>query len=292
MKSILFSVSFLALLATAVEVHGATNVYVVLLGGQSNTVGRANDSGLSSPLDQPQNDVLFYYSGGGSLASNSLINLAPGSGTDFGPEVTLGRTLANAHPSHTFALIKHATGGTNLFDDWDPNSGGEYSTFTNTVQSGLQAIIDAGDTPILVGMAWMQGEADAGAGRTQNEYTADLTEFITAVRNDFASGENLPFVIGRLSDNQLPTNSTGREVIQAAQDEVALSMMNVGIVNTDTFTLNDDRHFDATGQQLLGVGMGNELILLLPEPTSAAFLLLGVVLANRRPCKQLVRSYP
>ncbi len=236
--------------------------------------GRANDALLPGNLQLPQTDVGLYHSGGGSLPSGSFVDLAPGSGTDFGPEVTLGRTLADAFPDESFALIKHAVGGSDLFGDWDPNTGSQYNTFTNTVQAGLQAIIDAGDTPNIIGMAWMQGEADAVQSRTEAQYTADLTEFIQAVRDDFAGGSDMRFVIGRLSDMQFTGSNIApfREGIQAAQDQVAASMTNVGIFNTDTYTLNDDRHFDAAGQQQLGISFANELADIVtppPNPTGS-----------------------
>ena len=262
----------------------ADDVNVILLGGQSNMVGRASARGLENPLSQPQTDVGLFYSGGGSLAANTWIDLTPGSGTDFGPEVTLGRTLADRFPSESFALIKHAEGGTSLHTDWDPNTGGEYATFTDTVQAGLQAIIDAGDTPNIVGMAWLQGERDAVSGRTQSQYAADLTEFISAVRSDFAGGAELPFIIGRLSDKQFAgtNNAAGREAIQAAQDEVASTVAGVGTFNTDTLTLNDDRHFDAAGQQAMGTLFAQTWVSVAPEPSSLSALLCGGLLLIRR----------
>lgn len=49
----------------------AENVKVFLLGGQSNMLGLGTTSELSSPLDQSQDNVLFYYNGNSSLRSNS-----------------------------------------------------------------------------------------------------------------------------------------------------------------------------------------------------------------------------
>jgi len=84
---------------------------VFLVGGQSNADGRAVPSGLpTSPvnLQRPQEDVDFYEGG--------LMSLRP-VGSQFGPEVTLGRCLADSVAdgfTTRVALIKHASGGTNL----------------------------------------------------------------------------------------------------------------------------------------------------------------------------------
>ena len=80
-------------------------VTVFMLGGQSNMDGRADASGLPVALQTPQADVLFYYR---DPAGASLTTLRPGSGTDFGPEITFGRTIADAFPNESFALLKQS----------------------------------------------------------------------------------------------------------------------------------------------------------------------------------------
>jgi hypothetical protein len=99
-----------SLLAPSVAV-AEEPVQVFLLAGQSNMAGRARTSKLPQSLQQPQADVVFHY---GDENSQTTTTLRPGSGRDFGPEITFGRTLANSQPSEPLALIKHADGGTSL----------------------------------------------------------------------------------------------------------------------------------------------------------------------------------
>jgi len=235
-------------------------VHVVLLGGQSNMAGRAATDGLPEALQGEQGDVRIFYAGQGSVQTDSLVPLQPGTGAQFGPEVTLGRTLADAFPGRRYALIKYARGGTNLFDQWDPASGAEYATFLDTVDRGLRALEDEGLTPRIEGMVWHQGESDAVEGRTTEEYAADLTEFVEAVRADVSGASGMRFVVGRLSELQLPGDGAGRDAIQDAQLQVAAADPDVGIVFTDSFRLAaDNLHYDAMGQHAMGVRFAQAL---------------------------------
>lgn len=237
-------------------------VQVVVLAGQSNMAGRASAADLPAQLQVSQEDVQLFYSGGGALIPNVLTPLQAGSGADLGPEVTLGRTLADLGPDDDFVLIKHAVGGTSLFEDWDPDTGVEYQELADTLDDGLQALVEQGLTPEVCGFVWLQGEADVVQGRTQEQYTADLTAFVDAVRTDFAGGSDLRFVVGRLSDRQFAGSGLvgGREAIQAAQDDVAGAVTNVALVDTDALTLNDDRHYDTPGQLAMGTLLARALL--------------------------------
>ena len=120
------------------------NLCVYLIGGQSNADGRGDPAGLpTSPvnLQQPQLDVDYFQSSTlGTLQPLAL----------FGPEITLGRRLADSIGSqeHTrIAIIKYAVGGTSLRTDWKvggdattTNDGPRYVTFQQQVTSGLAAL--------------------------------------------------------------------------------------------------------------------------------------------------------
>ena len=255
----------------------AAHIKVFLLGGQSNMDGRAATSGLpTSPanLQQPQTDVLFYEGG-------SLRGLQPGSGTDFGPEITFGRTIADALPDENFALIKYAVGGTSLHTDWDPVTGPRYSSFQNTVAAGLTALTtgaNAGNTYEIVGMLWTQGERDAKDGRTTSEYEADLNGLIAAVRSDYGDADDLPLFFSRLSDGQTDISSGQLIAIRAAQGNVAAGDAEAYLVDTDGFGLNSGAlHFNAAGQIALGQAFGQAYLSTAPEPSSLVLVGIGAV---------------
>ena len=152
------SSSAAAALLLATPAH-ADHVKVILLGGQSNMVGNYTlTSELPAVLQDPQADVLFY--------NGSLTTLRPGSGGQFGPEVTFGRTIADAFPSETFCLIKYAVNGSSLLTNWNPATGTSYASFRTRVENGIAALTAAGHTYEIAGMLWTQGEAEAADGTT------------------------------------------------------------------------------------------------------------------------------
>ena len=233
-----------ALMLAATAARAGDPVEVFLLAGQSNMAGRADDLGLPAALQLPQDDVLFYY-------GSSLTTLRPGSGTDFGPEITFGRTVADACSTDTFALIKHGTSGTSLSGDWDPSGGATYTAFRNKVTDGMAALTSAGYEPEIVGMLWTQGERDAKLGRTTPQYEADLNEFIADMRTNYGSG--LPFYLSRLSSGQTDISAAGLTAIRTAQANVTAADSRAFMIDTDGFgLLGDNLHFNASGQQDLG----------------------------------------
>lgn len=249
-----------------------TRLRIVLLAGQSNADGRATVSGLpASPvnLQQSQSDVdLFYRVEGGS---GTLTTLHPGLSetSQFGPEITLGRKMADlwaADPHTRVAIIKYANGGTNLANQWQgggdattTGDGPEYLVFQQTVTAGLAALAASypSATLDLQGMVWFQGESDAVSAYASS-YQVNLAKFVTDVRATY--GANLPFVIARLSSRQTALDANYLNQVRAAQDAVAAADPRTGIIETDSFGLNNDfLHFNASGQQAIGTAFASEI---------------------------------
>lgn len=278
LRKLVITIGMASLLGVTTSMH-ADHVKVFLLGGQSNMDGRGDSDELPQGLRSPQNDVLFYY-----RSNASLTTLRPGSGSDFGPEVQFGRTIADEFSTDNFALIKHAVGGTNLHTDWDPANGETYSAFQDTVKDGLEALTDAGHTYEIVGMLWTQGERDGKDGRTTAQYEADLNDFIGDIRTNY--GEDLPFFLSRLSSGQTDIRADRLAQIRAAQNNVAAGDSKTYLIDTDGFKLKDDNlHFDAAGQLELGEAFGDAYIdaAHTPEPTSMlVFGVAGAMLMTRR----------
>jgi hypothetical protein len=231
---------------------------VFLLGGQSNALGRAPSSGLPTTpvnLQQPQDDVLFYF-------GSTLTTLRPGSGkftSEFGPEVTFGRTVADAYPASNFAIIKYAAGGTNLYSQWAPPSGAQYIAFRNTVTNGLAALQAAGHTTEIVGMVWHQGESDA-LNNQHEAYEGNLTAFIADMRTHY--GADLSFLIGEIRWDE-PRNGPEFKVVSDAQAAVAAADPNAAFAPANDLTFSDRFHFDAAGQKILGERLGSSYVALL-----------------------------
>jgi hypothetical protein len=269
---------------------------VYLLGGQSNATGRANALDIGNPaLATAQPDVLFYYhktlsATNNTLPTDQLIDLAPGSGhgittpvhnTEFGPEVSFGRTLADAFSDQNILVVKYAHGGSNLHSDWAAG-GSRYSTFVDTVNTALDHLVAGGDSYRLRGMFWVQGESDAGSVTAANNYEANLVNLIGRVRDDLFDSEAAPFVLSRLSDNQYASLSGSLQTVRAAQANIPNLVANTAYVDTDDDTLfttraGDTVHFDANGQINLGVHMGDAMVSLVPEPSTFLLLSLGLL---------------
>ncbi|NIA22206.1 MAG: PEP-CTERM sorting domain-containing protein [Anaerolineaceae bacterium] len=261
------AVLMLALMLAAASGRAAEPVKVFLLGGQSNMDGRALTSELPTALQAPQDDVPFY--------TWELTTLRPGD-TYFGPEVTFGRTVADAFGTETFALIKYAAGGTNLHDDWNPASGDTYATFRDRVTDGMAALTVAGYDPQIVGMLWTQGERDTWDPGSGAQYEADLNNFIADVRTRY--GTDLPFFLSRLSSGQTSLQVAGLAEIRTAQADVAAADPLAYMIDTDGMgLLDDDLHFDASGQIALGEAFGQAYVNnSVPEPGTLGLVGLGV----------------
>jgi hypothetical protein len=250
---------------------------VILLAGQSNADGRAEPNELpATPVDLllPQNDVDFFYNTEGGTAT--LATLTPGLSetSQFGPEITLGRAMADlwtVEDNTRVAIIKYANGGTNLQNDWkaggdgtSTSDGAEYLIFQQTVQEGLAALSAAYPDAVLdfQGMVWMQGESDAVNG-FEHQYQANLAAFISDVRATY--GADLPFIVGRLSSGQTNLPAGALSAVRDAQTNVATMMPRVTLIDTDSFGIQPDNlHFDGAGQQALGDAAATALISYVP----------------------------
>lgn len=279
----------------------AEHVHVYLIGGQSNGTGRGNAADIpsGSPLASPQTDVALYYrktltnAPNNTLPENQVIDLAPGSGhgrsltfpLEFGPELSIGRTLADALPGQNVMLVKGTHGGSGLQAGWG-EGGTNYVNFEQTVAAALQAVVNQGDTPVMMGMFWLQGESDANNVSSAGNYATNLTDLISRVRGDFFAGEDAPFVFTQLSDNQYTSLSTNITAVRDGQASVAANVVNTKMLVTDDDLLYTTRtdiiHFDANGQINIGTAMGEEMVALVPEPGSLGLLALGGCLLARQ----------
>ena len=109
----------------------------------------------------------------------------------FGPEVGMAEYLSEAFPDETIYLIKFAVGGSSLKEGWTSESrppvNYNYQYFKNVANSGLKILSAAGLAPKIVGLCWMQGEADAESTREawSLEYGENLAALVSDLRMNF-----------------------------------------------------------------------------------------------------------
>lgn len=181
-------------------------VQVFIFAGQSNMVGthsRVQHINRFPPfegLDKPQENVLFSYKLGREQMSTSKgwIPLQP-TGDYFGPELSFGRTVAE-HMDSKVAIIKIASGGTTLGEDWNPDKPGGFKLYPlalEHIQSSLAELDKMNLSYELAGFMWHQGENDMFSKEFKPIYAQNLKNFIACWRRDL-NAPKLKFYIGEL----------------------------------------------------------------------------------------------
>lgn len=142
-------------------------------------------------------------------------------------------------------MIKYAARGTNLYNDWSPQTkGAQYVAFMNTAKTAL-AELDASNTKYeIAGMLWLQGESDA-YGRRAKSYEKNLTEFIAHIRAQFKA-PTMPFVIARVRSYYGGETGQAR-IVRDAQVKIAGTDKNIGWFDTDDCSMLNAGHYDAAG---------------------------------------------
>ena len=168
MKNTVSVVAIVVGLAWAVAPStAATKVF--LLAGQSNMDGYGISGALPAPYNAPQPAVHFWSNSGWTNLRGGLGSSTAGYAA-FGPEVTFGYQIHAMFPGDNVYLVKYAAGGTALADaadQWTPDgNGGVYNAFKPTVEAALLNLANAGLSPSIAGMIWMQGEADTSSPPT------------------------------------------------------------------------------------------------------------------------------
>jgi hypothetical protein len=179
---------------------------VFIFAGQSNMVGthsRVAHIQRFPPftgLDQPQANVLFSYKLGREqmATSDGWIPLQP-TKDYFGPELSFGKHVSQRIDA-PIAIIKIASGGTTLGEDWNPDTPGGFKLYPLAlahIQSSLSEL-DRKNIPYkLEGFMWHQGENDMFSKEFKPIYSQNLKNFIASWRRDLKA-PNLKFYIGEL----------------------------------------------------------------------------------------------
>lgn len=265
----------------------AAKVDVFLLAGQSNMegVGRAESlppSALSAP------GVFLYHSQalGAPGSADRWLPLRPAGWKGnfdgdrrmgLGVELSIGASLSRASPAPRVYLIKHAVGGTDLAEDWEPDRGPQYRTLEDLVDRALQALEAEGLSPTVRAVFWQQGETDSIVEAKAQNYEERLVGFIAHLRRRLGpyapdgTPTNIRFVLGQVIPDATPGSKADntypyRETIRAAQLAVPLRVPNTAVVPTDPsfethastqdgYRDDDNIHFNAAGLTKLGEHM-------------------------------------
>lgn len=249
-------------------------VDVIVLAGQSNMEGNSVNSFLLSKTDSKmhryynngfENTLISYHCGRKSNISETFVPVKVGQGVNrsmFGPEVGIAEELYERDYENKVYIVKYSLGGTSLFKDWNTlNSSSLYYELMLFLYDRIIEFEEAGIHPVIRGLFWMQGEADACEANLKNNYQVYLSNLVTAFREEFEEvygvpGKGIAFVDAGISDcetwkyyefiNQCKQNFANSD----PSKNYYFSTMENGL---EYHVENNDRyHFDATSELKLG----------------------------------------
>jgi lysophospholipase L1-like esterase len=276
--------------ALKLEIHALVEnkkiAEVYLIGGQSNATGQGYLANMADTM-KVNKQVLLFHSGKPHLESGSAaytwqpMHQASESPDRFGPELGFSEKIKPFNAGAQIAVIKHAHSGTNLYSEWSPGAnnsdsvhfGAQYKEFLKTVNAGLDSLKKRGYFPIIKGMLWQQGEAEAYSPDSISvQYGLLLKHFIGKVREQF-SVLQMAFVYGYICPP--PLTSPGIKTVRQAQHDIdqgsgmALAVPGAFVIPTDDLSHrskdrntpypNDELHFGTDGTWLLGVRMAEKM---------------------------------
>lgn len=276
----------------------SNTVHLVVLAGQSGARGKALVKDLNDEDAEPNPDVDILADGlpMGELGNIPGIDeslyidvLEPGYGdfgSEFGPELGMGQTLASVYPKigtdYKTVIVKYTASGSTFTDHWystslindseasknlnidqmtETDKGDETGPLTNNlynlVNKAIAELTEYGYNVVIDGMAFVHGEQDAKFDENMEIYEKALTYFIEDFRAYFGD-EDMPVVITEALTNSAKYSNTLRSI----QDKVAKAMYNVSLVETDDLYTNtfEPWHFGAESNMILGNRIAAEII--------------------------------
>jgi hypothetical protein len=196
-------------------------------------------------------------------------------GASFGPELSFGRRIQELFPNDQIYLVKYGVGSTSLGANWNPATGNSYSMFKQRVDAAIQNLQNAGLVPSIEGMIWMQGEDDATNTTFANAYKTNLTNFVSAVRNDF-SVPNMKFVAGRITwAPEIWSSHATVAKVRNAQETISSYISKSSWINTDDLEWACYEHYGTQGQIDLGNRFANQFAVV-PEPSAFVLSLCAI----------------
>ena len=255
------------LLLSPAETARENVLFIFILAGQSNATGYGIEW-----KDLPNHRItagknLFWYAQGSPERPLYSWQWVPLGGKKhralpaIGAELALGEGLSR-HLQHPVGIIKVTFDGTALArvgkPDWNVDSGELFTRMLEEVKSALREAEGTAEAR-LAGFFWMQGESDAVEGKAQpgmaKRYRKNLQALVVTLRKHFGQ-DTLPVVIARISPPERDRKGRHfryREMVRRAQRQVAMGDRWTALVETtDLSRQEDDLHFTAESQQVLG----------------------------------------
>ncbi|MGB7329097.1 MAG: sialate O-acetylesterase [Rubripirellula sp.] len=260
--------STILLATTIVENACAEDVDVYIIAGQSNAANFAERAGTGGTdvgynLDFARDRTTFTDPNhvDQSFSSNSL---------DTSQAVTiLSQGLAASNKQAIFGFARAGTAisnqeSVNWFPGTDPANGqvdntSMYGDFVDWTNARLGEIVAAGDTPVVKGLFWFQGERDAVQGATSvDSYETNFENLSYRFRENF--GNNVPIVAAEIREG-VSSNAALRASVNSALNNIAAADPRLSVVSTDSLSWvsANDVHLNTAGYQALAPVWATEM---------------------------------
>jgi hypothetical protein len=228
------------------EILGLTilpNVFdIILLGGQSNMIGRADASGDAQPADT------YQYNGTDVTVATVPLDHTGELAGDLGPDVTFADAWHAANSGRNILFVPAAEGSTRFSNGGWRKGGTQYNRLVNRAIA-LQA---AYPNATIRGLLMALGENDTLAGGGSATFQTDMDQFIADVRSDLGLS-TLPVVWGGMAPTWVASNgayAAYQAVIEAVgtRNNYAAYASSAGLASIAL----DDVHLDRDGLRTIG----------------------------------------
>lgn len=274
-------------------------IHLIILTGQSGARGKAKNSDLTDEQKEVNYDVDICADGlmmpqltniPESLSKGAVLKeLEPGfgdSGSEFGPELGMGQTMASRYPKDGEArksvIVKYTACGSTFTDHWysasaiedealsaelnlnqirEDKNGNPTGPLTNNlyqlIDSTIEQLEAEGYEVVIDGAAFVHGEQDAKFDTNMAIYEKALEYFIKDLR-DYVKMPELPMVITEALTNSAKYSNE----LRAIQARVAAKVNNCSFIKTTDLYSNtfEPWHFGAPGNFALGNRIAAEII--------------------------------
>lgn len=253
-------------------------VDVYLLAGQSNMSGNGLADQVPDALRPPHPSALIYFAPLNPPGDPRLDRpharewsaLAPDSGSPeggFGPELSLGHTLAAQQPGRRVALIKSEKGGSGLLHDWRPGDLEDPTTLTNIMlrdaAQAIEQLYEQGHDPRFAGFVWYQGERETRPDiKNPDAYTPALNALLERIADDLNDGQDFAKVFYRVNPHnaEQPHYDSVRGQLMARADADPRAAW----IDVDDLHYPDQLHPDGPSLLIAGDRAAEALLTLLP----------------------------
>lgn len=258
-------------------------VDVYLLAGQSNMSGNGHPDQVPDALRPPHASAQIYFAPLNPPGDPRLDRpharewsaLAPGSGSPeggFGPELSLGHTLAAHHPGRRVALIKSEKGGSGLLHDWRPDDLEDPTTLTNIMlrdaAQAIEQLYEQGHDPRFAGFVWYQGERETRPDiKDPDAYTPALNALLERIADDLNDGQDFAKVFYRVNPHnaEQPHYDSVRCQLMARADADPLAAW----IDVDDLHHPDQLHPDGPSLLIAGDRAAEAFIKLINDSNAA-----------------------